>query len=104
MIARAARPLSCCTDGARNAQPNEMTRDDISRHLVDLETELHKGEVRRNLHRLAELLHPDFLEIGRSGRRYSREEILAEFGGGGAPARIHAQISRWLSWPMERHS
>jgi len=48
--------------------------------LRDLETELHKDETRRNRRRMEELLHPEFLEFGRSGRRYSRAEILDEFG------------------------
>ena len=47
--------------------------------LVKLELELHRYETRRNRDRLHELLHDDFEEIGRSGRRYSRADILAEF-------------------------
>jgi len=47
--------------------------------LQQLETELHQADTRRNKARLDELLHPEFEELGRSGRRYSREEILTEF-------------------------
>jgi hypothetical protein len=42
-----------------------------------LEEELLTSAARRNQARLRELLHPDFVEIGRSGRRWSREEIIA---------------------------
>ena len=48
--------------------------------LRSLETELHTIEARRNTHRLETLLHPDFVEFGRSGKRYTRAEILNEFG------------------------
>ena len=48
--------------------------------LRSLETELHKDETRRNRQRMETLLHADFLEVGRSGGRYKRSEILEEFG------------------------
>jgi len=48
--------------------------------LRGLEIELHKDQTRRNRKRMEELLHPEFLEFGRSGRRYSLAEILDEFG------------------------
>ncbi len=41
-----------------------------------LEVELHHPDVRRNPARLAQLLHPEFHEVGRSGRIYSRETIM----------------------------
>ncbi|MBP1076580.1 hypothetical protein JOD63_000548 [Microbacterium terrae] len=41
-----------------------------------LEEELLTAAARRNPERLSELLHPDFIEIGRSGRRWSRDEII----------------------------
>lgn len=47
--------------------------------LRSLETELHTIEARRNTQCMERLLHPDFVEFGRSGRRYSRAEILNEF-------------------------
>ena len=46
--------------------------------LRALEESLHQGETRRDPVRLEALLHPEFEEIGRSGRRFSRREILAE--------------------------
>ena len=60
----------------------------LQEELRKLETELHRAETRRNAARLSELLHPEFSEFGRSGRRYSREEILAEFSTGKASPQI----------------
>ena len=36
-------------------------------------------ETRKNRARLEQLLHPDFVEFARSGRQYSRSEVLEEF-------------------------
>lgn len=55
-----------------------MNRSELLHHLVDLESLLHRPEVRRDPERLRKLLHPEFEEIGRSGRRYSREDVLSE--------------------------
>ena len=41
------------------------------------EEELLTSAARHNQSRLRELLHPDFVEIGRSGRRWTRDEIVA---------------------------
>lgn len=66
-----------------------MNPANIGRLLQTLETELHRTETRRDAHRLSELLHPEFLEFGRSGRRYTRAEILAEFADHGhVPANV----------------
>ncbi|MBC7620863.1 MAG: nuclear transport factor 2 family protein [Candidatus Saccharibacteria bacterium] len=45
--------------------------------LQELEVELHHPGVRCNRERLEVLLHPEFHEVGRSGRAYSRETIVA---------------------------
>jgi hypothetical protein len=52
----------------------------LLKELRSLETELHTIEARRNRQRMETLLHPDFVEFGRSGRRYTRTDILNEFG------------------------
>jgi hypothetical protein len=52
---------------------------ELSETLERLERELHQLETRRNVSRLEELLHPDFVEFGRSGRIFSRNDVLAEF-------------------------
>lgn len=51
---------------------------DLIHVLRRLEEELHLPETRRNVSRLQMLLHPDFEEFGRSGRHYSRDELLRE--------------------------
>jgi|SRR5580765_4301227 len=59
--------------------------------LRGLETELHRSETRQNRSRMESLLHPDFVELARSGRRYSRNEVLDEFDGGRLMEPVHAQ-------------
>lgn len=44
------------------------------------ELELLASSTRSNAARLRRLLHPEFLEIGRSGRRWTREEMIASLG------------------------
>src|SRR5262245_17360435 len=65
---------------------------DLLEHLMALEAELHRLETRQNRNRLERLLHPDFLEFARSGRRYSRSEVLAEFSASDAALEaVHAE-------------
>ena len=54
----------------------QMATDDLLQHLRELEVALHHPEVRRDAIRLEELLHDSFSEFGRSGRSYSRADIL----------------------------
>jgi hypothetical protein len=69
-----------------------MKRTDLLEHLAALETELHRLETRQNRSRLEQLLHPDFVEFARSGQRYSRGEVLAEFTARDATlAPVHAE-------------
>lgn len=42
-----------------------------------LEVELHHPGVRCSRERLEQLLHPDFHEVGRSGRAYDRDTVVA---------------------------
>ena len=44
--------------------------------IQGLEVELHHPGVRCDRERLEQLLHPEFHEVGRSGRKYSRETIV----------------------------
>jgi hypothetical protein len=53
-----------------------MATDDLLQHLRDLEVALHQSDVRRDPARVDELLHELFTEFGRSGRIYSRADIL----------------------------
>lgn len=61
-----------------------MSGSGLLEQLRVLETELHRLETRQNRKRLKQLLHPDFVEFARSGRRYSRSEVLDEFSRSGA--------------------
>lgn len=77
-----------------------MTDSELLQRLVELERQLHKIEVRRDPQRLGELLHADFEEIGRSGRRYGREDVLAEFRENASLPLIHAEDFS-LAIPLE---
>ena len=55
-----------------------MYSADLLKRLRKLEVKLHQPEVRSNANRLSELLHESYTEIGRSGRRYSRSDILKQ--------------------------
>ncbi|MBT8041389.1 MAG: DUF4440 domain-containing protein [Gammaproteobacteria bacterium] len=46
--------------------------------LRSLEVEMHQPEVRSTSRQLSEPLHDSFTEIGRSGQRYSRSDILKQ--------------------------
>jgi len=62
---------------------NISDRDHVTllEELRNLETALHENETRHDQRRMETLLHPDFIEFGQSGKRYSRADIL-EFGQG----------------------
>jgi len=67
-----------------------VTKETIQRELVALEREFLSGPGRRNAERLVQLLHPDFVEFGRSGTVYSYADVLVQLSAEEAPA-IHAQ-------------
>ena len=48
----------------------------LLQELQTLEVELHHPGVRCSRERLEQLLHPEFHEVGRSGRSYTRETIV----------------------------
>lgn len=50
--------------------------DALLAELTALETELHHPGARCTRERLERLLHPDFHEVGRSGRRYARQAVI----------------------------
>jgi hypothetical protein len=56
-----------------------LTAEGLLQTLWHLELELHQAETRGNPTRVAELLHPGFQEIGRSGRRYNLPDVLVLF-------------------------
>ncbi len=51
--------------------------DELLAMLVRYEQQLHDPEIRCQPEVVERLLHHDFFEIGRSGRRYSREQVIA---------------------------
>lgn len=55
-----------------------MVDDELLQTLQELETELHREAIRRNISCMQALLHDDFEEIGQSGRTYSRKDVLAK--------------------------
>jgi|JI10StandDraft_1071094.scaffolds.fasta_scaffold1277686_1 hypothetical protein len=55
-----------------------------------LECELHDPATRANAQRLSELIHEDFREVGRSGRTYSKPQVIALLLAESHPLTIHA--------------
>jgi hypothetical protein len=53
----------------------------LLRQLQALEVELHHPGVRCSRERLQQLLHPEFHEVGRSGRAYDRDTVAAYLSG-----------------------
>jgi len=50
--------------------------DELEQVIRGLETELLRPEVRSNAARVAELLADDYFEIGESGKRYTKRDVL----------------------------
>jgi hypothetical protein len=71
-----------------------MTHADLLLRLQSLERELHVPKVRGVTQRLAELLHPDFLEFGRSGRTYIRPQIFEQLLAETEQSEVQAQSFR----------
>jgi hypothetical protein len=67
------RPDSLYTDSTQKHKPIVNA---LLPKLQSLELELHHPGVRCNRKRLEQLLHPDFHEVGRSGRTYNRETVI----------------------------
>jgi len=61
------------------SEPMPVARSD-EMQVIELERSLLSTEVRSDPGALAALLHPDWCEIGRSGRVWTRAEALAELG------------------------
>jgi hypothetical protein len=75
-----------------------MELDDLLEMLRELEVELHQLDTRRNRARLGALLHPDFREFGRSGREYSRQDVLSEFADVAEYASVESKGYRLNIW------
>ena len=69
-----------------------MVEQDLNSLLVKLERQLHDPSVRRDKARLAELLHPEFIEFGRSGQSYTFSQMVEHLEVEAlAPPSLHAQ-------------
>lgn len=53
-----------------------MISEEQKQLIFELETSLHKKEVRNSHERVSELLTEDFIEFGKSGKIYSKQDIL----------------------------
>jgi hypothetical protein len=67
-----------CSSNAILAE-SRINIDALLDTLRSLEIEMHQPHVRATRSKLAQLLHPSFFEVARSGVVYSRERGLAEF-------------------------
>jgi len=63
---------------------------DLLAHLQELEVELHHPGTRCSRARLDALLHPDFDEVGRSGRTYDRKTVLDFLASQGEHPRVES--------------
>jgi ribonuclease HI len=74
--------FSAMADQSTEPEPSDTER------VIALERELLGDRVRSDPASMAALLHPDWCEIGRSGRLWSRSDALAEIGPLPAPVRL----------------
>ncbi|WP_295818154.1 GNAT family N-acetyltransferase [uncultured Microbacterium sp.] len=63
--------------------------------VKDAETALLTADVRRDTARVDELLHPAFVEIGRSGTLWTREQIVGALAEESADSRVTPQTDEW---------
>lgn len=54
----------------------EKVNNEVIQRVIANEIALLQVELRRNPDELTQLLHPDFLEVGRSGKSFNREAII----------------------------
>ncbi len=59
--------------------------------LSELELMLQQPKVRCSREQLMQLLHKDFVEVGRSGKRYSREEVVEHLVAEPSVNQLHAR-------------
>lgn len=55
-----------------------MSNNELLHHLRELEVALHQPRIRSAPDRLDYLLHESFFEIGRSGRSYSKTDVMRQ--------------------------
>ena len=69
-----------------------MSTENLKEKLVRFEKRLHDHSTRHSRQSLIQLLHPQFKEIGYSGRAYDFEQIIADLASEGPP--VHKVISK----------
>ena len=82
--------MSCIPERRRAFDAQHEAPEDLLCDLVALEQALHEPLVRADRAKLLELLHPEFEELGRSGRRYTRADVLERL----PPEAASAELSR----------
>jgi hypothetical protein len=70
---------------------SHVNTDPILVVLQALERELHEPKARGDPGRLKELLHPEFREFGRSGRSYTKTQVLESLLAESRPIEVHSQ-------------
>lgn len=68
-----------------------MPVDSLLLTLRALECELHEPRARGSRERLAQLLHVQFCEFGRSGAVYTQAQVIDQLLAESIPAKVHAQ-------------
>ncbi|ANI83044.1 nuclear transport factor 2 family protein [Kosakonia oryzae] len=53
-----------------------MMTEDLQPQIVQYERQLHRPEIRSQKIAIEKLLHRHFFEIGRSGKRYDRQQVI----------------------------
>lgn len=66
------------------------TPETLAPLLIGLERELHDPAIRRDQARLHALIDPEYVEVGRSGRVYTKAAMVAHLAEE-RPAQIHAE-------------
>lgn len=74
------------------------TITDVADRIREAEIALLTSSVRQDARRLRELLHPDFTEIGRSGRMWTRADLLVDLVE--EPARATPDTDEWTFQPL----
>lgn len=67
--------------------------DDRIDEVARAERELLDTSIRRDSQRVRELLHPEFVEVGRSGRRWTRDEIVVSLSA--ETDRLTPDVDEW---------
>ena len=75
----------------------------MNKHAVvqAAELELLESSTRGKAARMKEMLHPEFVEIGRSGRRWTRSEVIEALAG--EPRRAAPEVDEWAFIDLAEH-